>query len=209
MTSVARNIGVLFDSSLSMREHVNNICSRCFFHLRGIRKIRHMLDRKTATVMIIAYVISRLDSCNALLCGLPDVLISKLQRVQNAAARVITGAGRRDHITPVLQELHWLPVKQRIAFKSLTLTFRAIHGLAPQYLSELVTQYRPVRSLRSAGECLLQVPQSRLRSGDRAFSNFAPQLWNALPSSLRSIQSEPQFRGELKTHLFRQTYCAR
>ncbi len=157
--------------------------------------------------MVHAYVTSRLDGGNAVLYGLPDRLISKLQRVQHAAARVIALTDRREHITPVLQALHWLPVEQRVTFKVLVLTFRAVHGLGPQYLTELVKPYETSRHLRSSDSLLLHTPRSRLRTyGDRAFANAAPRLWNSLPTNLRSTDSEPTFRAKLKTYLFKQAY---
>ena len=205
--SVVRNIGTHLDETLSMVTQVNNLCSRCYFYIRNISRVRHLMDRRTAMTMVHAYVTSRLDGGNAVLYGLPETLISKLQRVQNAAARVITQTDRREHITPVLKVLHWLPVKQRIVFKVLVLTFKAVHGLAPGYLSELVTPYHPARSLRSSDSALLQTPRSRLRTyGDRAFAIAAPRLWNMLPLNLRQLDSESAFRKKLKTHLFKESF---
>ena len=90
--------------------------------------------------------------------GLPTVEHEKLQRVQNIAARLITGSSRRDHITPVLKNLHWLPVKLRITFKILLLTYKILNGQSPSYLTSLISSYKPVRSLRSSDLLLLQVP---------------------------------------------------
>ena len=117
--SVVGNIGAQLDETLSMRSHVNSLCSRAHFYLRNISKMRHLLDRRRTTTLVHACVTSRLDNENALLCGLPQTLLSKVQRVQNAAARLVCLTGRREHITPVLKELHWLPVRQRISFKVL------------------------------------------------------------------------------------------
>ena len=105
-----------------------------------------------------AFVISRIDYCNSILYGLPTVEHEKLQRVQNIAARLITGSSRRDHITPVLKNLHWLPVKLRITFKILLLTYKILNGQSPSYLTSLISSYKPVRSLRSSDLLLLQVP---------------------------------------------------
>ena len=89
-------------------------------------------------MVIHAFVTNRIDFCNSLLYGLPDCELKKVQRVQNAAARLLTSTRKYDHITPVLRELHWLPVKYRIQFKILLLTFKAIHGMAPDYISRLL-----------------------------------------------------------------------
>ena len=98
---------------------------------------------------------SRFDYCNAILYGIPDAQLLKLQLVQNSAARQVTGTRRREHITPVLFALHWLPIRQRIQFKLLLLVYRCTHQLAPDYLTDLVVPYVPARSLRSADQNLL------------------------------------------------------
>ena len=94
--------------------------------------------RHTSKTLVHAMITSRIDYCNSLLCGLPDNSLNKLQRVQNAAARLITGTAKFSHITPVLRTLHWLPIKQRVQFKMLILVFKPINGLAPNYITNLV-----------------------------------------------------------------------
>ena len=122
-------------------------------------------------------------------------MLNRLQGVQNAAARLLTGTKKYDHITPILTELHWLPIKYRIEFKIL-LTFKAVHGLAPGYVTSLIEQRRLRPGLRSSGTGItLHVPITHLRGyGDRAFSSIAPRLWNSLPSSLREIDSIELFK---------------
>ena len=146
---------------------------------------------------------SRLDYCNAVLYGLPDAQLQKLQFGQNAAARLLTGTHRREHITPVLFALHWLPIRQRIQFKLLLLVYRCTHRLAPAYLTDLVVPYVPARSLRSAEQNLLAVKRYNLnRYGRRAFSMAGTSLWNALPSAIRNSMYLPAFRSSLKEMLF-------
>ncbi len=133
--------------------------------------------------------------------------LHRLQAVQNAAARLLTRTSKRAHITPVLADLHWLPVHFRIHFKILVLTFRALHGQAPAYISELLEFYNPSRSLRSSGQCLLVTPYTRFKTrGDRAFQAVAPRLWNALPLPLRTLTSVESFKKQLKTLFFRQAF---
>jgi hypothetical protein len=144
---------------------------------------------EAAVTLIHAHVTSRLDYCNALLYGLPDKLLYKVKKAQNAAARVVTGTYKFEHITPVLNNLHWLPVKFRINFKVLLLTFKAYHGLAPSYLCDLIYKRQPTHSLRDYDEYLLVEPQTKLRTyGDRAFSNLKQLHSFGIPSPLTSTR---------------------
>ena len=104
--NVVRDLGVLLDQELSMKQHINRVTSNCFFQIRRLKQVRRILGPEIIT----AFVTSRLDYCNSVLAGLPKSTIAPLQRVQNAAVRHITGIGQRDHVTPALQKLHWLPI---------------------------------------------------------------------------------------------------
>ena len=112
--------------------------SVAFFHLYNIRRIRKYISKENTETLIHAFVSSRIDYCNSLLYGVPNCHLHKLQRVQNAAVRLIFEESKYCHVTPLLKSLHWLPVKYRIIFKVLLITFKAIHGLAPVYISELI-----------------------------------------------------------------------
>ena len=131
----------------------------------------------------------RIDYCNSLLYGLPATHINKLQRVQNAAARLICSILRFSHVTPVLYSLHWLPVQFRIDFKILMIAFKAIHGHAPEYICNLIHIKNPsMYGLRSNSELLLAPPSTKTKKtlGDRAFTAAAPSLWNKVPSEIRN-----------------------
>ena len=203
----ARNLGVIFDKHMSMEEQVTNICKSINFHTRNIGAIRHVLTDSSAAQLVHSLISSRLDYCNSLLNGIPDVQIKRLQRLQNNAARLVSKVKKSDHIQPVLKQLHWLPVKARIQFKTLLLAHKALNGTAPQYLTDLLTPYNPRRSLRSAHKNLLEVPKTNLKSfGDRCFASAAPRAWNTLPQDLRCMESVDTFKRNLKTHLFRQSF---
>ena len=149
-TSV-KSLGVTIDPDLAFDEHITNITRIAFLHLRNIAKLRNALSLQDAETLVHAFITSRLDYCNALLSGCSSQNLNKLQLVQNAAARVLTKTRKFDHISPILCTLHWLPVKFRIEYKILLLTYKALNGLAPQYLSDLISYYQPTRPLRSQG----------------------------------------------------------
>jgi hypothetical protein len=202
-SSTVRNLGVILDSNLTMTAHISAVCRRAFFHLRRIARIKKFLSPAATAQLIHAFVASQLDYGNALLVGLPSAQLDRLQRVQNAAARLITGAKRRDSITPHLRSLHWLPIKQRIDFKIAVLVYKCLTGCAPKYLSEHIIPYCPDRDLRSSSLFKVVLPPSRtVTYGDRSFSVAGPSVWNALPLDVRSAQSFTQFKSRLKTHLF-------
>ena len=162
------------------------------------------LTSESTKTLVHACVTCRLDNCNSLLLGSPKYMIQKLQCVQNCAARLVAGRPRAAHICPVLKELHRLPVEQRISFKVLILTFKALKNLAPPYLRQLIVPYNPTRNLRSAGKHLLEVPNVRLKSyGNRAFSVAAPKRWNEIPLDIKLSRSVDVFKSRLNTYVFR------
>ena len=114
---VVRDLGVYFDSELTMREHISKITKSCFYQLRRIRPIHKQLGPVVTQRLVAAFVMSRIDYCNSVLAELPATTLATLQRVQNAAARLVLNLKRSDHITPALIQLHWLPVKFRIIYK--------------------------------------------------------------------------------------------
>ena len=204
-TSHVTNLGVVLDQNLNMDRHISRTSKSAFFHLHNIRRISKYLDQESLLTLTHAFITSRLDYCNSLLYGAPVTQIEKLQRIQNAAARLITRSPKFCHMGPILRQLHWLPIRSRIHHKILTLTFKSIHGLAPSYLSELITTSRPSRySLRSSQSTMLIHPPAKMLStlGDRAFSTAAPQLWNRLPPALRNQHSFNLFKNQLKSYLF-------
>jgi len=143
--------------------------------------------------------ITALWNCNA------DSQLRQLQSVQNAAAQLITGTWHTEHITPVLQSLHWLPVRQRILFKLAVLVYKCLNGHAPAYLTDdcrLIRHYQA--GLRSSSDMMkLDVPPTRTTFSDRSFAVNGPRVWNSLPASIRNLTlSLTLFSNRLRTHLF-------
>ena len=201
--SHVRNLGATFDSSLSMDKFVSQKYQARMLHLGYISCIRKYLSIDVCKSVIHALVTSRLDYANSLLLGINQAHINKLQRIQNYATKIICKATYRDHVTPYLISLHWLPVHARIQFKGLVNTYNFFHGTAPKYLSDLVKHYTLTRSLRSENQLKLV----ETRYGDHSFTNAAPVLWNRLPLKIKNAESVIKFKKHLKTFLFTQEYC--
>lgn len=202
----AGNLGVIFDSELTMSDFVNRKCASCMYYIKSISKIRKFLTKEATQSLIQAYVVSRLDYCNSLLYGVSKQNINKLQKVQNAAARVILKVNRSTHMTPILKTLHWLPIQYRIQYKILVTTFNALHGNSPNYISHLLEPYNPTRSLRSRSRTLLQECKVNNSYGSRAFSSCGPKLFNMLPEYLKQSNSVNTFKKDLKTFLFKEAF---
>ena len=202
--SDVRDLGVRLDNHLTMDIHIKNICKSAAIALRRIGNIRKYLDMGNTERLIHAFVTSKIDYCNSLLYGLPEKYLGKLQRIQNSAARIVTKTTKSEHITPVLRNLHWLPVSKRIIFKLMLITFKSVNLMAPKYLTDLLQAYRPGRSLRSSADHL-RLKERRFRTdsyGGRAFSVCAPGLWNRIPLEVRESPSLDVFKSRLKTYLF-------
>ena len=208
--SSVRNLGTWFDSHLDMSTHVTKACASAFYYLYNIRHIRKYLSRESTERLVHAFITSRLDYCNGLLHGAPEYKIKKLQRVMNASARLVYRAPKYCHITPLLRELHWLPVRLRVDLKILLVTFKILHGLAPSYLKDLVSVLLDshYQLCRNNNGILLERPRLRTKKtmGDRAFSIAAPFLWNSLPLPIRQETSIDSFKRSVKTYLFRKAF---
>lgn len=175
--------------------------------LYNLRRIRKYLDKDSAETIVHALVTTKLDYCNGLLFGLPECQIAKLQKIQNACARLVCNAPKFCHITPLLYSLHWLPIAQRIEFKILLIVYKSLIGQTPSYISEMLKLKSVTHShnLRSTGDSLLlQIPtcMTKVTLGDRAFYCGAPKLWNNLPLHIRNATSLDIFKNRLKTYLF-------
>ena len=202
-----RNLGVYMDSELKMNLHVQNVVRVCYGKLRKIASFRKYLTEDVTKTLVHAVIISNIDYANSLLFGISQHLVDKLQRVQNAAARLILGYRKYDSITPGLVKLHWLPVRYRIRFKIATITFKVLSTNEPAYLRNLLDIQPPTRTRRSNQGLMLKEPRSNLKSaGDRSFRVCAPRIWNSLPVTVKSSQSVSVFKKNLKTFYFRNAY---
>jgi hypothetical protein len=203
-----RDLGIYMDCDLTMR--CPDDCGRVLSVLRQLRSLRRPVPASVYQTLIVALVLSKLYYGNATLIGLPAYQYNRLQSVLNAAARSIAGFRCSDHITDTLASFHCLRAPERVQLKLAPLTFRALHGLAPVYLSSELRRIADIPTrprLRSAASSRLDVPSTRLKTvGDRAFSVTGARLCNTLPDDIVNCQSLSAFRRMLKTHLFKQSY---
>ena len=177
---------------------------RAYMQIRRISSIRRLLTTQATQTLVCSLVLSRLVYCNSLLSGCPQYLLDKLQKVQTAAARLVCKAKKSDHIHPILETLHWLPVTHRIQYKISTICFSSISGTAPQYLSDLLQPYTPARQLQSVSDTQTFFTScvNTKTFGERSSSYAGPSLWNNLPQTLHHSDSTSSFKAALKTHLF-------
>ena len=203
-----RNLGFYFDSRLSMEQHVKKVCQACHYHLKNIGKIRNLIDTETTHMLIHSFITSRLDYCNSLLVRIPAYLLDRLQKLQNKAAKIVLKKKQSESSINVLRDLHWLPIKTRIDFKIASHVFKALNGLAPSYLEDLVHIYQPLRTLRSSSGCLLETKRVNSKLEERAFSFYAPKVWNALSLITKQCENYDSFKKHLKTEYFKKCYEA-
>ena len=169
VSSSARNLGFIFDSDMSFSEQINSVSKSCHFHIRDIRRIRHLLPLSAATALANSLVSSKLDYCNSLDSGISQSNLNKLQRIQNSLARVITNTSKYQHITPTLKKLHWLPIKQRIDYKLCLLTYKTLTNQQPTYLYNSLSFPSHSVSTRSSDSLVLSIPYVRSSTWQKGF----------------------------------------
>ena len=201
----ARILGAHLDTSLTFKLHCEKQAKKAMINYVNIRNIRKYLNKGMCETLVLSLVITHLDYCNSILYGVPDITIKKLQRVQNLCAKLILNKTKYDSNTDCLKELHWLPVVYRIKFKIVTIMHKCIHGVAPQYLKDLVTFKQPAsRSLRSNTQQLqCIIPRTKFKTFKaRSFSVAGPTLWNEVPLNIRTLTSYETFKIKLKSYYF-------
>ena len=205
--STVKSLGVTLNEEMKLVNHVSNQCRTAYIHLRSLSRIKPYLMAESLQTLVHAFITSKLDYCNSLYLGSPNYVIDRLQSVQNSAARLITGSKKNEHITPILYDLHWLPVHQRIKFKVLLILFKSKHHMCPSYITSLFSDYHPSRDLRSSNSELLHIPFSRSSYiRETSLSHAGPRMWNQLPSDLRSCDNIDIFKRKLKTYLFNEHF---
>ena len=202
--SVVRCLGIFIDRQLTFDHHIKTVSKSSFSSIRAIYRIRKYLSERTSTILVSAFVSSRLDYCNSLLNACTSRRLIRLQRIVNVCARLVKRLPRRSPTSETLRQLQWLPVKQRIAFKLACLVHKCVHGAAPFYLCELLS---PAASsdigicLRSQSALRLYEPSYRLQSFRGGFVFCAPRIWNSLSPECRRLTNFRLFKRCLKREL--------
>ena len=191
----AMNLGFCLDSELSHSKHINMIVSQSYTCISNIGRIRRYLTIDNLRCLVQCVLVSKIDNCNSLFFGISESELSRLQKLQNSFARLIFGRKKSDHVSDLFEKLHWLPVKQRIIFKILLLVFKVFTKSCPLYINDCLT-------ILDNENRILKVKTFNTIYGERAFCNYAPKLWNALPEYLRKSATVLYFKKQVKHYLF-------
>ena len=204
--SSARDLGMEFDECLSYDEHITHVVSKCTKSLCQINRVKHILDSRTLIVIINALVFSKLYYCSSVWANTSKKNIAKLQTVHNFAARIVTGTRKYDHITPVLQQLNWLPVSYMLQYKDTIMAYKCLKGLAPPYLARRFTSRSEThdRATRQMDE--LDIPFYRTAAGQRSFLYRATKLWNDLDNKIKDSLSIGLFKNLVRDTLYKECW---
>ena len=190
-----RNLGVIFDTYMTMSSQISSLCRSVSYHLWNISRIQRFLDYNTCNDIVCSPVLSRLDFGNVLLMGANAKQIARLKVLQNWAAKLIFSVAKKIMLPQLLKQLHWLPIKERVYFKTMLYIFKCLAGSGPAYLTSGLTLYKPGHEgLRSANNTSrltkFKIQNWTLTSAvDKAFFYAAPKQWNKLLIDIRSSSS--------------------
>ena len=176
-TDSARNLGFIFDSHLTFSDQISPLSKSCYYHIRELHCIRPYLDFKTASTIATSIVHSELDYCNSLYYNLPKSQTNRLQVVQNSFALAVVKAPKFCQVTPIYKSLHWLKISERVEYKLLSLTYKALATVQLNYLHSLIS-VQPPRAIRSSSVVTLSRPptSSSLRITNRSSRYASPHL---------------------------------
>ena len=203
----ARNLGIIFDSSLNFKNHINSVVKTCNYHIWNLYSIRKFLDQDCLITLVYSLVVSRVGYCNSLYLGLPNYLLKKLQSIMNKSARLIFSVAPRVPTTRFLIKLHWLPIKARIEFKICLIVFKALRFGQPKYIADMLSPPVTIShlTLRSDDDPYrLHEPRTvhERAFAERSFVYTAPRLYNGLPATVKQQASVQSFKIHLKTFVF-------
>jgi hypothetical protein len=200
-------LGVDFDEQLNFKYHIAKKSRTAGLSMYNLKRLRRYLTKDSCLKLANALIFSHMDYCNSLFTNLPSSTLKPFQRIQNLTAKMILNQSKFSSSTEALQELHILPVRVRAEFKLLVLVYKCLNGLAPSYLSDLLTTKSSWKVTRSASKYLLCVPFTKHKTfADRSFSVAGPRMWNRIPEDVKNSKTLDLFKSYLKTYLFNRTF---
>ena len=204
---VVKDLGIILDSNLTYNEHIITTVSACMKRLGQINRVKHAFDQRTLTIIINSLVFSKLFYCSNVWSNTTERNLDKLQAVQNFACRIISGARKFDHITPILKRLQWLPVRDQLYYRQAIMCFKCMTGSAPGYLTEQFIKRSDVSKRSTRNAQALDIPLFRSASGQKTFYYQVVSLWNSLTPKLKLCQSQREFKQSLKRLLLTEFLC--
>ena len=190
----AKDLGVILDNNLTYDEHITKTVSSCMSCLGQISRTKHVFDKRTLLTIINALVFSKLFYCSNVWANTSKSNISKLQGIQNFAARIATGTRKYDHITPVLKELKWLPVATQLYFRSAIMAFKCLTSRVPEYLTSQFSKRGEISGRATRSSQMLNIPLFKTASGQRTFYYRTVSIWNSMDSSLKTLEKVSDFK---------------
>ena len=197
----AKDLGVILDSGLTFDSHIQATISSCMSRLGQINRVKHCFDKHTLTIIINSLVFSKLYYCSTVWSNTSQTNLNNVQVVQNFACRIVSGVGKYDHVTPILQELKWLPVRQYLYFRDAVMAFKCMTGNAPAYLTEQFVRRGDISSRVTRNSSMIDTPLYRTATGQQSFKFRMATIWNSLKPELRACETTKDFKNILKQRL--------
>ena len=194
----ARDLGVYIDLHLTYDTHISHLVSSCLTKLVQINRVKYCFDRKTLVLIITSLVFSKMLYCSTVWSNTSSKNIQKLQLIQNFACKIICGARKYDHVTPLLDELNWLPVSKMLKFKDAVMAYKCASNLAPEYLCAKFKKRSSVHNRTTRNNEKFEIPLFRSATGQRTFAYRVVSLWNTLDEDLRNATTVKAFTKALK-----------
>ena len=197
IASNAKDLGVTLDIYLNYNDHVADVVSSCMRALVQINRVRHLFKREMLIQIINCLVFSKY-CCSTVWASISEMNLGKLQCVQNFAARIVTGMGKFERITPILKDLRWLPVTMQLHIRDAVMTFKCVNGLAPSYLCEKLNKRQQISGCITRQSNDFQIPKCRTATGQKSFVYRSVSIWNSLCPLAKQLSSVEHFKHYLK-----------